>query len=145
MWRWPCGVAFPPCRGLTRKCDHWLNRNHGELPQVSLRMAQGTRLNLFTGTSQSCQLRLIKCEKHDIKYGLERWTGFHTYIAKLEFCTNLVLTETTNCNSGWCWTKKNVQKYSVCPENGIAHWHWVVASSTMLLEAVFFAYFFVKM
>lgn len=96
MW---CGTSSLS-RFDKETCDHWLNRNHGELPQVSLRMAQGTRLNLFTGTSQSCQLRLIKCEKLEIKYGLERWTGFHTYIAKLEFCTNLVLTETTNCNNG---------------------------------------------
>lgn len=48
--------------------------------------------------SQNCQLTLIKSEKHEIKYGLERWAGFHTHIAKAEFCTNPVLTETTNCD-----------------------------------------------
>lgn len=96
----------------------------------------GTWLILFTGTSQNCQLRFIK---HEIKYGLERWAGFHTYIAKAEFCTNSVLIETTNCNSGWCWSMaKRVRKSSACSENGIAHGQWVVVSSVFtLLEATF--------
>lgn len=36
-----CGISSL-LRFVKETCDHWLNRSHEELPQVSLRMVQGT-------------------------------------------------------------------------------------------------------